>query len=395
MIIDLKTAKYKGVEFLFTDMPTTGGNRLIKYQFPGSDKQAIERQGKLPRSFTITAVIPHEDYYTQRDNLLRVLEDGTTGVFTHPTFGDIENVINGKYTLTEKLSEIGRAEIIIPFEVNDAPGIPQQSGNLAAQAEALNETLAGQLNTDLSDGYDVGLNFSGNFSDALENVNNIADSMNDIANFAESTTGNITKFRSTVNAFSGSIGNLIRVPADLAGEISGLFEDINTLFDTPEVTFGAFKSLFGFGDDDPIVKSNTVGRIQRNDNRSLIRSTMKTQALGYAYLNSAQITYSNTDDLDEVQLALEEQYLDIRENQTLTNEAEEILDQLRVQSQKILDAVRVNTRSIITIETKRKPLSVLVYEYYGSTDLVETIADINNINESAFVDGSVRILTND
>lgn len=393
MIIELKTAKYKGVEFLFTDMPTTGGNRLIKYNFPGSDKQAIERQGKMPRSYTLTAVIPHEDYYQQRDNLLRVLEDGEAGVLTHPTFGDVENVINGKWTLTEKLTEIGRAEIVIQFEVNDALGIPQQSGNLASQALALNESLVDQLTNDLADSYGVDLGFFGNFSDALENVNNIADAMNDVANFAEPVLQNISDFRSTVNAFQGAIGNLIQAPADLAGEISGMFEDINNLFETPGTVLGAFKSLFSFGDDDPVVKNNTVGRVQRNENRQLIRTTMKTQALGYAYLNAAQSTYETTDDLDLVQDSLEEQYLDIRDNQNLTNEAAEALDRLRVQTQKILDEVRVNTRLIITIETKLKPLSVLVYEYYGSTELMETIASLNNINQNAFVEGEIRVLT--
>lgn len=393
MIIDLKTAKYKGVEFLFTDMPTTGGNRLIKFNFPGSDKQAIERQGRVPRTFTITAIIPHEDYYQQRGNLLRVLEDGEKGVLTHPTFGDIENVINGRFTLTEKLSEIGRAEIVIPFEVDDAPGIPQQSGNLASQVLALNEALSLQLQNDLADTYGVDLNFTGNFTDALENINNITDSMDNVADFAEPLLQNISDFRSTLNAFQGAIGNLIQVPTNLAGEISGLFEDVSNLFETPDTVLGAFQSLFSFGDDDPIVKNNTVGRIQRNKNRQLIRNTMKTQSLGYAYLNAAQSTYDTTDDLDRVQDSLEKQYLDIRNNQVLSNEAAELLDRLRVQTQKILDDVRVNTRSIITIETRMKPLSVLVYEYYGSTELVDTIASLNNINENAFVEGSIRILT--
>lgn len=392
-MIDLKTARYKGVEFLFSDMPTTGGNRLIKYNFPGSDKQAIERQGKLPRSFTITAVIPHENYYTARDNLIRVLEDGDKGVLTHPTFGDIENVYSGKYTLTEKLSEIGRGEIVIQFEVDDSPGIPQLSGNLAAQVEELNTQLSDQLTTDFASKFLVSLGFTGNFSDAIDNINNVADSMNEVFSFAEPLADQANDFRNSVNAFKGSIGNLIQTPADLAGEISGLFESIGQLFETPEITFGAFKSLFGFGDDDPIVKSNTLGRIQRNDNRAATRVMMKTQALGYAYLNASQSSYMTTEELDSTNEALENQYVQIRESEAITNDALEILDRLRVQGQAVLDEVRVNTKTVITVETRLIPLSVLVYSYYGSTDLVETIAELNNINQNAFVEGSIRILS--
>ena len=393
MIIELKTAKYKGVEFLFTDMSTTGGNRLIKYNFPGSDKQSIERQGKAPRSFTITAVIPHDDYFQQRDNLLRVLEDGASGVLTHPTFGDVENVKSGQYTLTEKLSNLGRAEVVIPFEVDDSPGIPQQSGNLASQASALNETLISQLETDLADSYEVSLSFSGNFSDAMSNLDSLADAMDTIVDGSDLNIDNVASFRQTVNNFRSNIGNLIQSPLTLSSEISGLFRDVNTLFSLPGSLYDAFSGLFNFGDDDPVTKNNTVGRQQRNNNRQALRSNIKTQALGYAYLSASESTYSNTDELDLVQESLEAQYLDIRNNQNLTNEAAEDLDRLRVQSQKILDQARVNTRSIITISTKRMPLSVLVYSYYGSTDLVETIAEINNINQNAFVEGDVRILT--
>ena len=392
-IIELKSAKYKGVEFLFEDMPTTGGNRLIKFNFPGSDKQAIERQGKVPRTFNLTAIIPHEGYYQQRDNLLRVLEDGEEGVLTHPTFGDIENVINGQYTLTEKLTEIGRAQISIPFEVNDAPGIPQESGDLASQVQTLSDALNAQLTADLGDSYSVNKNLSGNFSDALDNLDNVAAQFRAAGEFAESTTENITRFRSSVNTFSASIGSLIDTPASLATSISGLFEDLNNLYEAPETLLGAFELLFSFGDDDPVVNPNTVSRVERKRNRDLIRANIRVQALSYAYLSAAESDYQTTEDLDLVQDDLEAQYLDARENQLLTNEALEELDRLRVQAQKSLDVARVHARSIITVETPLKPLSVLVYEYYGDTSLVGIIAELNNINQNAFVEGEIRILT--
>ena len=63
-----------------------------------------------------------------------------------------------------------------------------------------------------------------------------------------------------------------------------------------------------------------------------------------------------------------------------------------MQAQDTLDQVRVNTSQVITIETRRQPLSVLVYSYYGSTELTDTIAELNNIKENAFVEGSVQVL---
>jgi prophage DNA circulation protein len=392
-MIDLKRAKYKGVEFLFADMPTTGGNRLIKFNYPGSDKQAIERQGKVPRTFNMTAIIPHDNYYLHRDLLLRVLEDGEKGTLTHPTFGDVENVINGQYTLTERLTELGRAEISIPFEVDDAPGIPQQSGNLASQVQAQSDLLNAQLAADLGGTYDVDLSFSGNFSDALENLGNVSESFAQASEFAEPVAENVSAFRASINTFSSSAGNLIQVPADLATSVGGLFEDLNNLYSTPETLLGAFDLLFPFGEDDPEVQTNTVGRVQRKQNRDLMRANIRVQALSYSYLNAAEAEYDTTEDLELAQDNLEAQYLDARNNQLLSNEALEALDRVRVQAQKALDAARVNTRSIITIETPLIPLTILVYDYYGATDLVETIAELNSINQNAFVEGEIRILT--
>ena len=392
-MIELKSARYKGVEFLFDDMPTTGGNRLIKFNFPGSDKQAIERQGKVPRTFNMTAVIPHENYYQVRDNLLRVLDDGERGTLTHPTFGDIENVINGVYTLTERLSELGRAQIVIPFEVDDALGVPRQSGALAAQVQAQSDVLNAQLTADLAAGYDVGLNFSGNFTDALEDLNNVSKAFAQTTEFAEPVAENIAAFRSSINTFAGSAGDLIQAPADLAAGIDGLFADLGNLYSTPGTLFGAVELLFSFGSTDPEIFTTTVGLTQRKQNRDLIRANMRVQALSYNYLNAAERTYTTTDELDQAQQDLEAQYLDARDNQLLTNEAREELDRLRVQGQKTLDEARVTTSATITIETPLKPLSVLVYEYYGSTDLVDIVAELNNIKQNAFVSGSIRIPT--
>lgn len=401
-MIELKTAKYKGVEFLFESMPTTGGNRLIKYNYPGSDKQSIERQGKAPQSFSIAIIIPHDNYYQKRDALLQILNDGEKGVLTHPTFGDVDNVITGIYTLTETISELGRAKLVVPFEIDDATGIPVQSGNLVSQVQEKSSLLNNQLITDLASNYNVSLNFPANFTDALENITSLGSAFDLVSQLADPITGKASDFAKLVNSFIDNAGDLIQSPFDLADKVSGLFISLVNLYPVNSAidnrvnsasSLAVLKGLFTFGDNDPIIRTNTVSRTQRKRNRDLVRANVKTQALSYAYLAAAQIDYETTDDLDLVQSELETQYLDIRNNQLMTNEGLEALDVLRVQGQKTLDNARVTTRSIITIETQRKPLSVLVFDYYGSTELVDIIAELNNINQNAFVEGDVKILT--
>lgn len=391
-LIQLKNARYKGVDMLFESAPTTGGNRLIAYNFPGSDKQAIEVQGKAPNDFSLTVWIPHDDYYAKRDNLIRVLEDAETGVLTHPTFGDIDNVINGIYTLTETISELGRAKIVIPFKVDDAVGIPQQSGQLVSQVQQQQSVLNTSLDNDLGTGYGINLNFPGNFTDGLLDAQSVSAAFKSAATLATPINTQAAEFAKLINAYDDGIGDLIRAPASLAASISNIFVSLDNLYDKPADVLRVMRGLFNFGDDDPEVNETTVARVERKKNRDLIRANMKTQALGYAYFSAADQEYETDEALDLVQDLLEEQYLDVRDNERLSNESLEQLDRLRVQAQKTLDNARVTASSIITVETRLMPLSVFVYSYYGSTDNMDTIAALNNINQNAFIEGEIRIL---
>lgn len=406
-IIELKTAKYKGVQFLFTDMTTVGGNRIIKYNYPGSDAQAVERQGKLPRGYALTIWVQHENYYQTRDNILRVLEDGITGTLTHPTFGDVDNVINGDYTLEEKITELGRASIKVTFEQNTATGVPRQSGNLAAQVQTRSQALNAGLSADFASKYKVSTGLTGNFSDALDTAANAVRAVERASQVVTPLTEGLSQFRAKIRRVTGAIGDLIQAPARLAAEIDGLFADLNNLFEAPKDAVAAFKALFDYGNDDATITPNTVARTERKLNSDLLRTKIQMQALSYAYSNASQATYTTTDELDEVQDILEVQYANNHAARLLaggesetggslfiaSNETLEVLDQVRVQAQAVLDEVRVSTRTTLTIETPRMPLSVLVYNYYGSTELVDTIADLNNIKQNAFVEGELRILT--
>lgn len=392
-MIELKNAVYKGVSFLFLTAETTGGNRTIKFNYPGSGDQSIEVQGRAPRSFAMSIVLPHDGYYAARDELLRVLEDGEAGVLVHPTFGEVPNVINGKYTLVEELTKLGRATLTVTFDQDTAEGVPVEAAALPAQVgQQARETIAQALST-FEEGFDVSLNFPANARDATENVESVTDSLRAASRVAEPLASQAAAYNREINAFAGAVGNLIQAPADLAETIGNSFESLNNLFETPGETLGAFSTMFTFGDDDPVFAQNTTGRIERAANRRFVRGTVRTLALSYAYTAASQITYGTTAGLDTTISALEAAYVSIiTENQT-PNETQEQLDRLRVQAQAAFDVSRVNTRSVVTVTTPLRPLSVLVYDYYGSTDLVDTIAELNNIKQNAFVEGEIKVLT--
>lgn len=392
-LIQLKESSYKGVPYLAKVMPTNGGRRLNVIRYPGADTQSIEDQGLIPRQFSITGIIPHENYYNVRDNLLRVFEDGIKGSLIHPTFGKIENVRNGKYSINETISKLGRAEFTVEFFVDGATGIPVSSGNTASQVQAASEVLNTALVADIVAGYTVTSSFTGNFTAATNDALNVSSAISDASTIIQSTSDDLNEFNGKIVAYANNVTTLIQTPSALGGGIGGLFTSLNNLYDSATETVAIISTLFDFGANDNSFAQNTAGRIERQKNQDLIRANIKTQSLSYAYVSAVQIAFDNEDSLAAISAQLEDQYTDVRDNELLSNETLITLDDLRIQANAALAEILLNTRKVITINTRQIPLPVLVFEYYGSTDLVDVISELNGVQQSAFVSGDIRILT--
>jgi prophage DNA circulation protein len=392
-IIQLKESSYKGVSFPVKEMPTDGGRRVIKIRYPRSDKQSIEDQGLIPREFSITAIIPHDDYYNVKDSLLRVLEDGEKGTLVHPTFGNIESVRNGTYSLEEKITELGKAEILIKFFIDDAVGVPVESARIASRVQTASDVFNASLASDMSAAFEITSTNTGNFADAKDAALNVPFSFSDISKGIQASADKIDEFNGLIVSYQNNVGKIVQDPVDMAAKNNELFNSLNNLYENSDDTYQIMSGLFGFGDDDPSFEQNTAARIERQQNRELIRSNMKGQALSYSYVLAVQIEFTNEVDLNNSLVALEDQYTDIRDNQLLSNESLLAMDDVRVQASAAFAEKLLNTRKVITINTRKMPLSVLVYQYYGSTELVPTIANLNKIRNNAFVEGDVEILS--
>ena len=164
----LLKGSYKGVEFFATSFTTGGGRKTVTHTFPNSDKQFIEDLGRIPRSYGMTLIIGGGDsYFVNRDNMVRVLEDGESGKLVHPIYGDIENIRVSDITVNETLTELGDGKITVVFKVSEGTGIPEKSGNSLHQIETdqLIATIA--FNSSMAANYKTSTNFPNSYGDSL------------------------------------------------------------------------------------------------------------------------------------------------------------------------------------------------------------------------------------
>ena len=394
-IVDTKPASYKGVDFLMLTSRIEGGRKDALFAFPNSDKQTIEDLGLLPRMYSMNVIIPHDNYIEERDRLLRVLEDGQKGPLDHPFYGRVENVVARTFTIVERLSDLGRAELQISFAIDDNIGIPQKAENAISEASQqlaiLNDLNAANITND----FEVDDALLGNFQDAQELLEGISEVFEDVVSFATTLTTEINQYAANINQFTSAINQLITLPQDLANSIQNVFSTINGLFSSVEATFNAFTQFdfFDFGDDDVEINQTTQGRVQRATNRDTINQSIQAFALGYAYLNAAQIDFQTEEDIDDANKILEDQYVKIFESLCLCSQTSAALTDLRTITNNLLDDKRVEAKRIVTVHTKLMPMSVLAYRYYGSTELTDTLLKLNDIKGASFIEGDVRILT--
>lgn len=390
MSVELKVASYKNVEFLFKSARTNGGVKRQIFSFPNSNRQSIEEFGTSQRSYEIIGIIPFDDYENKKASLIRVLESGGTGTLTHPTFGALDNIKAGEWTINETITELGRAEITMRFDVDNAEGTPQKAANSVSQVDQDNDVLLGGLNSNLEE--NLTISSANNYDDVKGAVESVSDSFKAVSQDAGQIADQVDEYRREVDNFTDSINQLIVDPAALASGIGSLFNSLNNLYEAPSDSFNAFKNLFNYGDDDPVINPTTFDLIERKKNRDTLRGLMKAQALGYAYVASADTEYQTVRDVDQANSELEQQYL-ISVAEDISNVSVGDLNNIRTQANATLAEIRISSRKIITITTKRIPLSVLVFKYYGNTDLVDTIQKLNNFDQISFVEGDVEILT--
>lgn len=393
LLDELTSASYKGVSFLISKSSITGGRKDQLHEFPNSDKQNIEDFGLQPRIFNIVGWISGNDYITKRDALLSALESSTPGVLVHPFYGSVENIKARSFTIVEDLTDLGRAEITMVFTVSDIIGNPEESENTLALLEADNADLQETVGDSIADTWEVDTGFSGNFSAAQDKLVQVEEGYQAGTAGIVKATDKINKYNSLITDFGNDINELILEPRALADSIVNIGQNISGLYSTAEQQIEAWKDLFSFGDLDLPILETTAGLVQRNANSKIINDGIQSQALSYAYLAMSQIAYSTTNELDEVFAILETQYDKVIASETLDQSIREAMDLMRDNTNTFFNQVRSTLNQVITINTFKVPARVLSFQYYGESDLGESLASLNLNANVSFLEGPVEVLT--
>ena len=173
-----------------------------------------------------------------------------------------------------------------------------------------------------------------------------------------------------------------------------MFTEFGVLSQDAQTMLNLTISVTDFGNDDTATPETTQLRTQRERNRKLVNSATRFNAMAQSYNYAVNIDFQNADELEATEQQLEEKYQALINDNNLSDELNDQMIDLR---ESVHDFMQEQTDAAVKIATitdiKVQPMSILAYNYYGSTDNAESLVALNKIVNVPFVSGTLRILT--
>lgn len=247
---------FRGVAFYVrNEQGQNGGRRIVKREFPLRENGGADDIGKRLREYTFNAILLGEDYFQQRDALIKALDAPGPGELVHPNFGTLQIQI-GTWDCKEDTSNGGRAEFSITFYPPLDTSAPVSTADAAAAMQTDSEATRAALGDDFADGWDIS-NLSLHDIQAL--MDNATAQINQITASIQQYFGvldDLSDIMASATAFQASLSALIYEPAALAHQFSQLTGSVTGIASTAGQSFNAYRNMSSamvFNRDTPAV----------------------------------------------------------------------------------------------------------------------------------------------
>lgn len=387
-LAELRGASFRGVRFLIGNVSTTGGRKQVVHEFPNSDRREIDDLGLLNKTYSVTGLVTTSD---ARDRLLSALDTKGSGELIHPTFGTI-SVSSQPYTATETTRELGVIKFQMSFIRTEQQLFPVSSPAKQAEISDQADAVISATNDEIENSFEVeGI---ANFDSAKEKLIDTADELTEQSLLSSIDKNKVSIFTKAVVIYKDGLNSNIFDPKTLAVTFTNMAKEFGVLSQDAQTMINLTVGMIDFGSGDNSTPRTTASRKQREDNRELLNSSTRFNAMAQIYNQAANIEFANADDLEELEQTLEDLYQSVINDNNLSEETNDLLIDLRTSVQTLLDSATQAAFKVATVDDIQvQPASILAYAYYGSTDKAEDITSLNNEVDVSFMKGSVSILT--
>lgn len=381
----LRPASFRGVQFKVESHDTSGGRRTVKHEFPLRDKPFVEDMGRRAKEFSVDAYVIGDDYFAQRDRLMRACDEAGSADLIHPYLGTLKVVCTG-WTLRESKDEGRMARFNLSFVESGEADFPSDSadplsGAIAAAGLAKEASIANFAEMFSIDGLP---DFAVDDAQAM-----LVDAASQIGNVARTVTtlasGN-SGFLGSLGTFVSSIGSLMGSPAILAREMYTQFESLSSLFDSSRLALRGLSGFSDFGSDYKSFAVTTSTRQRQQNNRNAISGLVQQAALIEAARIAPSATYETTNDAQSVRDGIVDQIDTLMENPATSDDVFVTLQDVRTAVVRGVPPESMALPDLVTITPNATvPSVVLAYDTYEDANREAEIVSLNQLKYAGFV----------
>lgn len=390
----LRPASFRGVPFFVASADGAHGRRTARHEYPLRDLAYVEDLGRRTREFTIEAFVLGATYMAARDKLVDAIEQPGPGALVHPYRGEIK-VVATDFRVRETTAEGGMARFTITFVETGENVYPEAEPLTGQRVGTAADTAVKATEEDFAKVFSVDGKPEFVSDSAVGQIENAITRMRVLSGRIAAATSPITKFSAQLDRIKTEVRNLIRVPGNLAADITGAIGALGGVARTPGSSLDAYRKTADTATSSTTVPTTTASRRQESANQKAMNDLLARTATIEAARAATQITFESHEEAVAVRVDLADR-LDTLMESCESDVVYQALEDLRV------EVVRdVTTRGADLARTARYtpaatlPALALAYAVHGDAARADEIVARNNVRHPGFVPGgaSLEVLT--
>ena len=391
LIDRLRTATYKGVEFLVKNSSITFGQKTVTHQYPNSNRTEVEFLGQAEDVFSLDIYIhsTEDDYIGKRNLLKEMLNSEDAGLLVHPYEGEIRCSVVDRVTLSEDDRSFGLARFSVTFQKTSPYLYPVEALDNISKIRNLYVQLQNAYKNKVIDEYLFEDFLPDNFVKTKQTLSALYAEFEIIKTIVPANKEFEVEYNKSIEKFKDNINTSVSDAEVMAESLDDVITNLDSLALNEIDNVEMYKALYDFGGQSLISPELTAQARIVNNNYKLISNYINIIALGLSYNSIALIDFETDEQLNFYEALLEDQYNFIFLN--MDSEIAFIINSLRNEITRFFD--NQDVRRVITKEVTGNPIVKLCYLLYENTDDYEKIYNLNDKSSPVWYEGDVRVLT--
>lgn len=388
----LPDGQFREAFFFYQESSGSGGRKTQTHEYPNKTERYVEDLGGLEKKFTFNVYTDDNVSYSERDDLIKALDEAGVGTLVHPSFGDLQVVVVG-YTFTESVKELGITKFTINFEVASQNVLPTETTATKGRLAQLKSDILGDNEKAFDEKWETVKNKKAKFDSGVKTLKRTANKINNIAKQIQGAGDSFADLTTSLNQIVNSANKLVQAPSVLASNLRTAFNNLGVAFKNSKDLFNTTKKLFGFNESDQAIVGNSQIQKDIKTNQDQLNNFVNVAVLATAYDASVNIEYNNLQELNQVIADLENGFNKLPD--TIDKNLRDALLQMKIEATNIFSQLAISLPNVANYNVIN-PISLnnLIFKLYGSLELKETIRLLNNFGDTSQIQGNIKILTN-